>query len=145
MILFFDTSALVKLYADEAHSDWMRCRTDEAPACLVSQITWVEMCAALAFKRRTGQIDADALGFAMGRLRAEWPGYVRLAVDAELIADAGRLAQNHALRAYDSLQLATACKAREVAGSDMGFCVFDRALAKAAADRGMRVVAPPPN
>lgn len=143
MIVFCDTSALMKLYVREAHSDWTDGQVRSASRCLVSQITWAEMCAALAFKQRSQQIDGEAMAFAVARLRAEWNGFVRLAVDAPLITDAGALAQRHALRAYDSVQLASARKAQELAGAALHFCCFDKALNQAAMALGITTLTPP--
>ena len=102
MIVFCDTSALMKLYVQELHSDWTRREVEACNLCLVSEITWTEMCAALGFKQRTQQIDEAATAAAMKRLRTEWAIYTRLAVDSALVNHAGELALHFGLRAYDS-------------------------------------------
>ncbi len=53
MICFSDTSALMKLFVQEQQSDVVRDAVRLAVQVVVSQITWVEMCAALALKQRT--------------------------------------------------------------------------------------------
>lgn len=142
MILFCDTSALVKLYVQEPYSDWTREQAQSARQCLVSQIAWAEMCAALARKSRTQQIDAGQIGDALARLQSEWNGYTRLAVDAALIRSAGELALAFGLRAYDSVQLASARSARDVAGESLHFCCFDKQLNDAARALGLRTASP---
>ncbi len=102
MILFYDTSALMKLYAQEQHSDWTRRQVTSSSHCAVSQITWVEMCAALALKARTRQIHAADARAAMERLKVEWPIYTRLTLDPALLNTAGEFAIQFGLRAYDS-------------------------------------------
>ncbi len=142
MIVFCDTSALMKLYVQELHSDWTRREVEACNLCLVSEITWPEMCAALGLKQRTQQIDEAATTAAMKRLRTEWAIYTRLAVDSTLVHHAGELALHFGLRAYDSVQLATACKAREVAGDGLRFCCFDKQLINASRVLGLDVLAP---
>ena len=142
MILFCDTSALMKLYAREQHSDWTRQQVLGAERCLVNQITWAEMCAALALKARTGQIAADEVPTTLTRLRKEWDGYIRLGLDAALIGSAGELALTFGLRAYDSVQLASAQAARQLTGKTLHFCCFDRQLNTAARALGLNLVEP---
>lgn len=132
MILYLDTSALMKLYALEQHSDWTRHQVQQADLCIVSQITWTEMCAGLAMKTRTQQITSQSMTSALERLRAEWGGYTRLAVDSALVSRAGELALTFALRAYDSVQLASAQGAQQSAGTGLRFCCFDKSLNTAA-------------
>lgn len=142
MILFFDTSALVKLYVQEQHSDWTRQQVTSLNYCAVSQITWVEMCAAFALKERTGQTSAASVKRVMDRLRAEWPIYTRLAVDSAVLSTAGDFAIQFGLRAYDSLQLATARLAHEHLGSSMAVCCFDSQINGAAAKLGIPILRP---
>lgn len=142
MIVYCDTSALMKLYAKEQHSDWTRQQVLGASRCVVSQITWAEMCAALALKGRTQQIEHAEVGAAMERLRSEWDGYTRLALDGALIGTAGELALTFGLRAYDSVQLASAQKAHQQMGSVMTFCCFDKQLSTAARALGINTLQP---
>lgn len=142
MIVFCDTSALMKLYAAELHSDWTRKQVTAASHCVVSQITWVEMCAALALKQRTQQVSASECKSALKRLRAEWPIYVRTGVDVALFSSAGELALRFGLRAYDSVQLASAQQAHAQLGDTMGFCCFDKQLNAPAKALGMPLLQP---
>lgn len=142
MILFCDTSALVKLYAQELHSDWTRRQVEIAARCLVSEITWAEMCAALAMKGRTKPVSLDAVAAAVARLRAEWGIFTGLTVDVLLIGHAGELALRFGLRADDSIQLASAHKAAVIAGAALRFCCFDKQLMAAAQALGIDPLQP---
>lgn len=142
MIVFCDTSALMKLYAHEVHSDWMRQQLRAASHCVVSQIAWVEMCSALALKQRTQQITVGECKAALKRLNAEWHMYVRTGVDATLLGKAGELALHYGLRAYDSVQLASVGHAHSQMGDAMGFCCFDKQLNAAAKDAGIPLLQP---
>jgi predicted nucleic acid-binding protein len=58
MILFCDTSALLKLYIVEAGSDAVKAAVQEAEAVAVCRIAWAEAHAALA--RRAREVPQDA-------------------------------------------------------------------------------------
>jgi len=140
LILYLDTSALVKLFLEEQHSDLVRHWAEGSAVVMVSELTWTEMCAALALKRRTGQITGIQVGATLAELTKDWPRYQRLGSDAALFTEAGALALRLDLRAYDSVQLASAWRAFEVVGPALQFCSFDRKLNTAAQGLGLPVV-----
>jgi predicted nucleic acid-binding protein len=142
VIVFCDTSALMKLYAAELHSNWTRQQLSAASHCVVSQITWVEICAAFALKQRTQQATANEAKAALKRLHAEWAMYVHLGVDESLLSLAGELALRFGLRAFDSVQLASARQAHGQIGDAMAFCCFDKQLNAAADALGMTLIKP---
>ena len=61
MILFCDTSALVKLYILEDSSREMQALAGAASAIAVCRIAWAEMMAALSRRAREFPNDADAI------------------------------------------------------------------------------------
>ena len=132
----------MKLYAAEQHSDWTRQRLSAASHCVVSQITSVEMCAAFGLKPRTQQVSAAQAKAALKRLHAEWGMFVHLGLDAALLNLAGELALRFGLRAYDSVQLASAQQAHVQMGAAMAFCCFDKQLNAAADALGMALLQP---
>lgn len=140
MILYLDTSALVKLFLDEQHSDLVRQWAEDSGRVMVSELAWTEMCAALALKRRTGQITVAQVGATLAELNQDWPRYQRLGTDAALFAEAGALALRLDLRAYDSVQLASAWRLFGAIGPALAFCSFDRKLNAAAQTLGLPVL-----
>lgn len=142
MIAFFDTSALVKLFVTEAHSDSVRQWMADAARVMVSEITWVELCAAIALKRRTGQLSPTHVAPILAAVEDDWPRYHRLSVDSDLLIEAGALSLQHDLRAYDSVQLATALRATESFGPTLRLCCFDKALNSAARQQGLVLLEP---
>ncbi len=59
MILFCDTSALVKLYIVEEGSEELKARVQEAEAVAACRIAWAE--AYVAWSRRARDVPEDAL------------------------------------------------------------------------------------
>jgi len=140
MILFLDTSALMKAYAKEEKSDEVRGALKEAKSSLVSLVTWAEMCAAFGLKERTQQITHAEVKAGLDRLGKEWPNFGKIAVDADLVTEAGYLALEFGLRAYDSVQLASAQRIHKQLGQNLFFCCFDKPLNAAATTLGIQVL-----
>jgi len=137
LILFCDTSALVKLYILEDSSRDMQALAGAASAIAVCRIAWAEMMAALSRRAREFPNDADAIEVVRKRLRTDWPRYVVVEVTQALVELAGEYADTFALRGYDSVQLAAARTLQDMAGEEIQFACFDIRLGKAARMLGM--------
>lgn len=132
MILFCDSSALVKLYVQEGDSDTVHSQAAASDMLAVCRITWVEVMSALARRLRERAHEAAAIATARQRFEADWPHYICLELTHELAELAGDYADTFALRAYDSVQLAAAELARRELPGELRFACFDARLAKAA-------------
>ena len=132
MILFCDTSALVKLYIDEDFSDVMQTLAASASGIAVCRIAWAESMAALARRSRESPPDAPAIESARARLKADWPRYAIIEVTQPLVELASDYADTFALRGYDSVQLAAARTLQVNAGESIYFACFDSRLKNAA-------------
>ena len=140
MIIYCDTSALMKLFVTELHSEAVRDLAAESTRLVVSQLTWAEMCAGLALRQRTNQVDAQVAATALEQLHTQWPRYSRLAVDEDLMIDAGKLSLRFGLRAYDSVQLASARRVHKQLDSNLTFCCLDEQLNAAASALNIQVM-----
>lgn len=135
MIVFLDTSALVKLYVVEAESPAVHAAVSRAEMVAVSRIAWAEAHAALARRGREVPADEAATLAARQALAQDWPSFVIVEVTQSVVMRAGEFADTFALRGYDSVQLASAC---ELLGADeLTFACFDNRLNKAAGVLGL--------
>ena len=132
MILFCDTSALIKFYVVEAGSKELKRHVAEAEAAAVCRIAWAEAHAALSRRAREVPKDAALIEQAKAALAKDWPRFVVLEVNQLLVERAGEYADTFALRGYDSIQLAAAFEARRISGLPVFFASFDTRLNKAA-------------
>ncbi len=137
MILFCDTSALVKLYVVEAESGAVKGLVTASEVVAVCRIAWVEACAAFARRAREVPADAAAIENARRALASDWPQLLILEVTQPVVEKAGEFAELFALRAYDAVQLAAAHHARTVAREPLVFACFDARLNKASRVLGM--------
>ena len=110
---FLDTSALVKRYVPEIGSDWILSITDPATDndLAISQITWVEVHSAFARRLRDRSVSAQRFDLIVQKVREDFENEYRVIdVDQTLIETATELVIQHPLRAYDSVQLASALR-----------------------------------
>ena len=109
----------------------------------VSRIAWAEAMSALARRVRERPADAASIEAVRTRLRADWPAYAVIEVTQPLVELAGDYADTFALRAYDSVQLASARTLQEGSSEVFLFACFDARLQKAARVLGMRTLDKP--
>jgi uncharacterized protein len=141
-----DSSALVKRYVVERGSGWMAALLDPGSgvAIYAAAVTEVEVVAALARRIRGGSLAAADGALAIGAVRRDLAGRVRrLALSAGVLARATDLAERHALRGYDAIQLAAALEANAMrSGEGAGTLTLvsaDVELNAAAAAEGLAV------
>ena len=137
MIVYFDTSALIKLLIDERGSDravelWQR-----ADIAVASQLVYVEARAALAAAHRGTRLDDSGLDHARAGLEALQAELRLVAVDDALARVAGDLAEQHGLRGYDAVHLASALA---INADDVLLATWDRHLSEAAVATGTLIV-----
>jgi len=141
VILYLDTSALFKLYVDEAGSDAVHAAVAAAESIAVCRISWAEAMSALARRGREVPADLDALDQAKDALRTDWPRFLVVDVNQLLVEQAGEFADTFALRGYDSVQLASAYLTLQRAQQPVTFACFDKRLNKAAKILGLALLA----
>lgn len=143
MSTFADSSALVKLYADESGHEQVRALVP----LVVSQLARVEVPAAVWRKHRVGELTPEDASLLVAAFEADYfgtgdepPRFAAVGVSAATLDDAARLSGVHGLRAYDAVQLAAA---RAAAGADpdcTDFAAFDQGLRAAAAAEGFTLI-----
>lgn len=140
MIVYADTSALLKNYVAEERSAEVRKLFAQATRIALSRIAWAEAHAAFARRAREAPRDAAPLATARKALAADWPHYGVVEVSQAVVERAGEYAEGFALRGYDGVQLATARLVQEWAAEPVSFACFDSRLNQAAAILGMKAV-----
>jgi len=147
---YLDASALVKRYADEPGSTWIRQLTDPHPqhTILLAEITLAEVAAALAAKHRApGGITLEQRDRILSRFLQDCEEHCLLVpVDRSVIDRAVELTQHYRLRGYDAVQLATALVTSETLQSQNlpppVFVASDEDLLSAAAAQNLPVENP---
>jgi uncharacterized protein len=133
MILYLDTSSLVKLYLEETGSDDVRLLVEQADVVAGSVVAYPEARAALARRRREQSMSLVDHRRTVAALDADWPGVLALEVSGSLARNAGELAERHRLRGFDAIHLASYLSlVREFPDEGVRFSSADRALERAA-------------
>ncbi len=108
---FLDSSALVKRYVNEKGSGWIKEITDPQTGntIVISRITWVEVLSAFTRLQRENKIDPANVTRMIQTFRYDWDtGYKVIETGRGIIEKAGEYIRKHPLRAYDSVQFASA-------------------------------------
>lgn len=114
--LFFDTSALVKRYAREVGTTWVisHFKASVNNRIYVARVTSVEVISAITRRARGGSISSTDASKAIARFHRLFKSKLRkIEITHLLIEQAAMLAEKHALRAYDAIQLAAALEIQQ--------------------------------
>jgi predicted nucleic acid-binding protein len=108
---FFDSSGIVKRYVNEIGTPWVLSLV--APAAgnriYVARITGVEVVSAVSRRQRSGSLPASEATIVLTQFRHDFAAEYRVvAITAPLLTLAMILAETHALRGYDAVQLSAA-------------------------------------
>ena len=138
MILYLDSSALVKRYISEVGSDAVADAIAQAEIVGTSLISRAETVAALAKAARLGVLKLDDAEAAVPVFRSGWPIQVRVQATEALMGRADSLAWELGLRGYDAVQLASALIWQESMEQQVVFATFDRRLWRAGTQQGLK-------
>lgn len=147
---FLDTSALMKRYFRETGSNWVQSITNPSYGytLIVAEITLVEASAAIALKSRlygaiSRQQRDNLIDLILHHCDTE---YRMIRIDRDILDIGVSLTQNHPLRGYDAVQLATALfiNERYIAGGLTGVTLVtaDKDMVTAALQEGIQVKNP---
>ena len=133
MILYLDTSSLIKLYVEENGSSEIESLVGQATLVCTSVVAYPEARSALGRLSREGALTSDEHSLAKADLDEDWPRYLAIEVSGAVWRAAGALAEKHALRGFDSLHLASFLYlVDEGLGEPVQFSSFDGRLNDAA-------------
>ena len=108
MIIYLDTSSLVKLYVEEDESPKVDTLVRSSEVTATSLVAYAEARAAFARRFREKAFTQDEYERIKEFFEKDWSSYLILSVTGDMIKLAGDLAEKHALRGFDSIHLASA-------------------------------------
>ena len=137
MIVYADTSALVKLFVREESSDATRKMLWGARVLGTGLLTRAELGSALARGAQRGYLSTEEAREARHRLETVWVSWVHVAMTEALVSRAEEMAWEYGLRGYDAVHLAAAKVWREEIQHPIVLATFDRELWEAARQAGL--------
>jgi len=140
VIVYLDTSSLVKLYVPEVGSAVMKRLVEITEVLATSHLAYVEARAAFARKRRERGLTPKDYRTVLQDFEDDWESYFIVDVSNALVKLAGQLAEKHALRGYDAIHLASAVTMRQQTDRPVAFSCFDSRLSTAGRREGLKII-----
>jgi predicted nucleic acid-binding protein len=137
MILYLDTSALVKKYFREAGSSKVILQWKKAGAIATSSIVYAETMASFYRKKREANIRRDVFDYLVESFQQDWKSLICVQVNDDLNDMIDQVLSHHPLRGFDSIHLASALILRDAAPQELLFACFDKTLVQAAVSEGL--------
>ncbi len=142
MILYLDTSALVKRYFREPHSDELLSRWRSATQIVTSFVAYAETMASMYLKKREADLSETFIQKIASSFQRDWESFIRIEVNQELNGHIDRVIQIHPLRGFDAIHLASALAIQERISEGFLFACFDERLTRAARREGLETFPP---
>lgn len=132
MIVYLDTSALLKIYVQEEHRDIVAAALHGATSLALSVVAYPEARSAFARKLREGSLTQRSHAHLVAALDRDWSRYNRVQVTSNIALRAGHLAEDLGLRGFDAIHVASALRVQEQQAEPVHFLTFDARLMDAA-------------
>jgi len=135
-IVYFDSSAFVKLVVEEDGSELAAALWDGCDAAVSSRLAYPEVRAALAAAGRLGRLAAKAQRDAEQGWEEFWAATRPVELTERVTRHAGDIAREHALRGADAVHLASALA---LESPTLVLAVWDGPLRSGARAAGIRI------
>ncbi len=139
LIIYLDTSALLKQYIGEEGAEQVKQLILRAGGVGSVAITHAEIASAMARSVRNGNISPEEGQKAWAEFLRDWPYLAQQKISTHLVERAASLAGKYRLRGYDSIHLAAAMLWQEALAAPVTLATFDRELWLAAHEAGLEV------
>jgi predicted nucleic acid-binding protein len=131
MVVYLDTSSLVKLYVQEEDSPKVTDLVRSSTATATSLIAYTEGRAAFARRYRENAFTPGEYEHLVSAFDQDWENYLVVRVTRELVRLGGELAEKHGLRALGAIHLSSAVTLQRELSAPIIFSSSDWRLQKA--------------
>ena len=137
MILYLDTSAILKRYFQESFSEEVESKWNQAKAVVSSAVAYAETMATMSRKKNEADLDGKTIQKTRNAFKTDWNSFTRVEVTNELNQYIDQVLQKHFLRGFDAIHLASALMIHERFPLNFFFACFDQRLNQAARLEGL--------
>ncbi len=142
MILYLDTSALVKRYFLEPYSDDVISRWKSSTQIVTSFVAYAETMASMYRKKREEGLADKLIRKTVDAFHRDWQSFIRVEVNDTLNVYIHRVVDRYPVRGFDAIHLASAMVIHERFPEDFEFACFDDRLVHAAKSEGLATFPP---
>ena len=142
MMLYVDSSALVKKYVEEPGSDRVLKLLAQSGMAVTSKLAYPELLAGLGRKRREKGITEKDYRDALVDFESDWNAFLIIEFQDELLAVIKLLTMKHALKGADLVHLASALWIQKAAKEKVAFVASDIQLLRAAKAEKLEIINP---
>ena len=139
MILYLDSSALVKRYVEEEGTQKVDAFFEEAEDIVTSSVAFAECLSAFSRRFREGLFSEAEYFKTVSGLKEEHSSFILVPITQKLNEIVEEILLKHSLRGFDAIHLASAVLIQRIGGLSVIFACFDNALSKAAREEGLLV------
>lgn len=141
-MVYMDSSALVKRYAVEKGCRSVSTLVDSGEEIATTRLTYVETLAALARKKRAGQVEEAHYRAVRDRFLDDWSHFNAADLGEKVLERCRGVVELFPLRGPDAVQLATALEFQSLVSKTLLFVSSDQRLLDAARKSGLRTLDP---
>ena len=131
MVIYLDTSSLVKLYVEEEDSSKVVDLVRSSKVIATSMVAYAEARSAFARRYREKAFSPSQYKRLVSFFNQDWDNYLIVRITKELVLLAGDLAERRRLRGFDAIHLSSALTLRHELSAPVIFSCSDRNLQKA--------------
>lgn len=141
-MIYLDSSALIKKYVVEKGTRQVREFFAGGELLWTSKISLAEVWSAFARRRRGGDLTAAQYRGIARSFERDWKRFTLVELSDEVMAMIRRIVEQHPLRAFDAVQLASALWAKRSLDEPLVFVGADESLLKAAESMALTAINP---
>ncbi len=140
MILYLDTSALVKKYFEEINSSEVISAWKSSLGISTSAVAYAELLAAVYRKASETRVKKSLFQNVVSTFQEDWSSFIIVEVDNRLNETIHKVIANHGLRSFDAIHLASALAIGTAVADNFLFACYDERLRQAARAEGLETL-----
>ena len=141
MILYLDTSALLKKYFKETGSSDIISIWKKSDAIITSSVAYAETMATIFKKKREADVDESIFMSVIKTFQKDWLTFITVEVKDDLNKLINKIVASYPLRGFGAVHLASALTLHDAVHHDiMIFACYDKKLSKAAKSEGLKTL-----
>jgi predicted nucleic acid-binding protein len=140
VILYLDTSALLRKYFREVGSNEIIARWKKATAIVTSSVAYAEVLAAIHRKKREVKFNNETFEKILDLFRRDWNSLIRVEVTDEINEWIDKIVCRCPLRGFDAIHLTSALIVHDKLPEEFLFACYDNKLLQAAQTVGLKTL-----